>query len=338
MTMVRGISGLAVVLGVGLSAPLAHAQPTDAAKQEAQRLYQDAAKAMDARDYAQACAKLEVARKILPEHIRTAISLAECYDKLGAPATALKTFQEARALANAEKNTEKQTEIDTKMAALEPRVPHLTISVPKDIASLTGIWITCNSAPIPATQWGNAIAFNPGTYQIEVRAIDKAPWRTSAEVQIGKDSTVEIKPPWNTPPTAPAADQNVPRPEPTISIAETPPAPSSPLRTVGIVGISLGVVGMGAGAILGGMALSKNNASDDGHCKANNVCDQIGFDLRTEARSLGNGSTAALVVGGVLLAGGVVLVVVGGKNKESRDKGQTSVWMGPTSVGVRGRW
>lgn len=331
--MNRNLVAWALAVGIGLSPAIVRAQASDAATKEAQKLYQEAAKDMAAQQYGTACPKLEAAKKILPDHVRTAMSLAECYDKLGQPATALETFEAARVLADAQKNADKLAEIDSRLADLRPRVPHLTLVVPKDIASLPGFSVLRNRVPVPVAQWGKALAVNPGTYQIEATALDKAAWNTSAEIQLGHDSIIEIKPPWNGPKETPSD-----KPEKPAVPPATKPT-NSPLRTIGIVGISLGAVGMGAGAILGGLAISKNNASKDPrHCDTRNVCDQVGLDLRNESLTLGNGSTAAWIVGGVLATSGVVLFAMGGKKKTSGDEAQTGLWLGPTSAGLHGRW
>jgi len=333
--MVRRLAGMTLAIAISLTALGAEAQSTEAAKQEAQKLYQDAAKDMDAKEYARACPKLEAARKILPDHIRTAMSLAECYDKLGEPATAQEAFGFARALAHEQKNTDKLAEIDAKLVALKPRVPHLILSIPKEFSTLPGFAILRNGAPVPVAQWDKPISLNPGKYQIEVSAVDKKPWKTTVEIKAEKDTTLEIKPPWNDPPAI-ENSSGTSGTSPSGNGSDSPNPPSSTLRAIGIAGISLGAVGVGIGAILGGVAVAKNSASDSGLCNASNVCNQEGFDLRTEARAYGNLSTTALVVGSVLLASGVVLVVVGGKN--TSEKTQASLWVGPSSVGVRGMW
>jgi hypothetical protein len=323
----------ALVFGFSLRA--AHAEETDAATQEAAKLYKDAAKDMELREYSRACPKLEAARKIVPGHVRTAMSLAECYDKLGQPATALEVFKTARSIASAQGKADKVAEIDAKVEAIRPRVPHLTIIVPKGIASLPGLSLVRNDVPIPVSQWGAAVPINPGKYVIEVTALDKAPWKAPVEIEIGKDATVEVSPPWNEPAKTGANPQDGNRSQDTGSTSSG----RSGLRTAGFVGIGLGAVGLGVGAVLGGLAVSKNNESDDGHCKPDNHCDQIGFDLRTEGRTLGNASTAAFVLGGVFVAAGVISVVVSGKSKEaSGNAPQASFWVGPSGLGVRGRW
>ncbi|MBK9266171.1 MAG: tetratricopeptide repeat protein [Polyangiaceae bacterium] len=323
-----------------LMSPIAHAEEKEAARQEAQKLYQDAAKDMDQGQYRRACPKLDAAREIMPGHVRTAMTLAECYDKLGQPATALIVFEDARILASAEGKLDKVAEIDSKLATLASRVPRLTLAVSRNVAALSGFSIVRNGVPIPVTQWGEAVPVNPGTYHIKVTALDKAPWQTSAEIQIGQAVTIDITPPWSVPAGPPPKTvendkSSDPRTNPAPPIVQR----SSRLRTAGFVGIGIGVVGVGVGAILGGLAVSKNNDSDDGHCKPNNVCDQIGFDLRTEARTMGNASTALFIVGGLATAGGVILVTASpspGKGQEA--KARAGLWIGPSGVGIRGQW
>ncbi len=78
------------------------AQTPDArAKIEAQKLYEDGAKDMEAEAYSRACPKFEAAFKILPDHIRTGVTLAECLDKWGKPASALSVLEKVLPLAKA---------------------------------------------------------------------------------------------------------------------------------------------------------------------------------------------------------------------------------------------
>ena len=70
---------------------------------------------------------------------------------------------------------------------------------------------------------------------------------------------------------------------------------------------SVGLVGVGVGLVFGGMALSKNGASNEpGGCDAANRCTAEGRTLRDDAISLAGVSTATTIIGGVLLAGGLV--------------------------------
>ena len=134
-----------------------------------------------------------------------------------------------------------------------------------------------------------------------------------------------------------------------VEVASTPPAvvaevpaPRSWQRPLGIAVAALGVVGLGTGGLLAGLAVGKKNASNEaGHCDPQNTCDETGLDLRHQAVGLGNGATAALVVGGVLAAGGVVLLITApsrGHEPEKTAKIRWSIAISPTRVGVQGAW
>jgi hypothetical protein len=333
--------GVAFAILFASSAAVAQQQPDAKAQAAASELYTQAKREMEAGDYARACPRLEAARKILPDHVRTGVTLAQCYDKAGQPASAWAELKRVRPLAEAQGRADKWIEIDAKVADLEGRVPRLLIEVPAEVGALPGFAITRNGTPIVTAQWGTAEPVDPGVYEIGATALGKAPWSARVEVKNpGKNVAVKVAPPWALParvaekPVAEAKDKTPSRPASAAS--------SSWMRTAGFVGMGVGAAGLGVGAVLGGMALSRKGASNDGHCMTDDRCDQAGFDLRTEARALGNGSTAAFIVGGVVLGAGVALFVIsppGSKGREA-DEGQAraSLLIGPSGLGIRGAW
>jgi hypothetical protein len=77
------------------------------------------------------------------------------------------------------------------------------------------------------------------------------------------------------------------------------------LRLAGWISGGLGVLGLGVGAVAGGVAIAnKNSANCDGNLCAN------GGDIPS-VKTAAAVADAAFVAGGVLLAGGVTLVLVG---------------------------
>jgi hypothetical protein len=88
---------------------------------------------------------------------------------------------------------------------------------------------------------------------------------------------------------------------PTATDSPSPPK-SAPWRTVGWVAGGVGLVGIGLGAVFGGVAVADKGAA---HC-VNNVCDPGTLD---GMKSAATASTISLVAGGVLLAGGGALVL-----------------------------
>src|SRR5262245_12032105 len=105
-------------------------QPDPKAEKKASEPYKQARIEMEAGDYARACPLLEAAKKILPEHVRTGITMAQCYDEAGQPASAWAELMRVKSLAEAQGNADKVAEIDGLLSDLERRVPKLTIEVP----------------------------------------------------------------------------------------------------------------------------------------------------------------------------------------------------------------
>lgn len=328
--MQRRIHSTALVF-VMLVPGLALAQQPDArAKAEAQKLYEDGAKDMEAEAYARACPKIEAAFKILPEHIRTGLTLADCWDKLSRPATALGVLESVAPLAKARGDKAKIAEIADLIANLNERVPKLTIRVPGDLATTPGLAITRNGMPLPAASWGTAVSLDPGEYEIEASAVDKPSWKKTVKLEARSAKTVDIDPGWTVPDSV-----VVPGPR----LESPPPAPSAAPRIAGFVGIGLGAVGLGAWGLLGGLAISRN-ASADGHCGTDNLCNKVGFDNRSEAITLGHGATVGLIAGGVFAAVGVTLVLVSPRPKPAQRNAstETNVWVSPAGIGLRTTW
>ena len=104
--------------------------------------------------------------------------------------------------------------------------------------------------------------------------------------------------------------------------------------------MGLGVAGVAIGAVLGGLAIGKNSESNrDNHCDANDSCDPEGLSLRSKALGLGNGSTGAMIAGGVLLAGGVVLFATAKRAPaQSKEQAGARLEVGMSGIQVRGAW
>jgi hypothetical protein len=140
-------------------------------------------------------------------------------------------------------------------------------------------------------------------------------------------------------PSATPAAPGSPAPVP----AEAPPAPAgSSLRTWGWIAGGVGVAGVAAGSVFGLMAISKNAAtkqSGGGTCDSSNACDQADKNARDTARTLGDVSTVAFVVGGVGLATGAVLLLVAPSSHASSGvRAYPVVGASDAGLAVEGRW
>ncbi|WP_437316995.1 hypothetical protein [Sorangium sp. So ce385] len=333
----------------------ARAQPADPRTMAAaQSLFEQAVVEMDRKDYASACPKLEQTTQMLPEALGAKETLARCYEAQGRLASAWAQYGLVEALASRAGQTQRAAAAGKRAAALKPRLATLTVELPDAVRRLPGISIASDGLALGAAVWGTALAVDRGEHVIEAKAPGHRPW--SSKVVVGEDGAharVEVPmleaeeaapAPVSSAPapvsSAPAPVSSAPAPAPVRSAP--PPAARPWQRPVGFAAVITGAVGLGATGVLAALAVEKKNASnEEGHCDARNTCDEIGLDLRAQAMALGNGATAALVVGSVLAAGGVVLLVTAPSRKDRSETTGGIRWevgLSPARVGVRGAW
>jgi hypothetical protein len=301
----------------------------------AQALYEQATAEMDAGSYASACHKLEEVTKLAPQGLGAKLTLGQCYEALGKRASAWSQYARVEALAAKVGQEERSKRAGEKAAALRPLLATLSIEVPDEVRSIPGLSITRDGVVLGDAQWGLPLPVDAGAHEVTATAPGRKAWKVSAKVLAdGVKLVVRVKPLEVDPNAglrAPAGDQ----------------APQRPWqRPLGIGAMGLGGAGVAVGAVLGGLALSKNGASNDGdQCDALNRCDDAGLALRNEAMGLGTGSTVAIAAGAVVLAGGVVLFATApsAAAKDERAAAGARRWSArvellPGGVRVMGSW
>jgi len=245
--------------------------------------------------YAEGCAKFAASQKLDPVP-GTLLTLGDCYERAGQTASAWTTFNEAFSLANKVDDEPRATEAARRAGLLEPKLSKLMVEVAPG-GSVAGLEVRRNGKAIDPAVLGSAIPVDPREHSIEASAPGKTSWSTKIAID-PKPGVVTVR---------------VPALEDASSKVEIKPAGAEARRPwqrpTSFVVMGVGALGLGVGAILGGVALGKKGESNEGHCFPNNRCDEAGLDLRSQALSLGNASTALFIAGGVALAGGVVLFV-----------------------------
>ncbi|WP_438035656.1 hypothetical protein [Sorangium sp. So ce204] len=316
----------------------------------AQSLFEQAVAEMDSKNYASACPKLEQTTQMLPEALGAKETLARCYEAQGRLASAWAQYGLVEVLASRAGQAQRAAAAGRKAVALRPRLATLTVELPDAVRRLPGISIASDGLALGAAVWGTALAVDRGEHVIEARAPGYRPW--SRKVVIGEDGAhARVEVPMlgaeeAAPPPAPVASA----PGSAAPVTSTP-APGSPApapaahpwqRPVGIAAVAAGAAGLGATGVLAALAVGKKNASNqEGHCDARNTCDEIGLGLRDQAADLGNGATAALVVGSVLAAGGLVLLVTAPSRQDGPENTGAVRWridVSPARVGLHAAW
>lgn len=272
-----------------------------------------------------ACAKFEASVARLPQ-LGAQRALAACYEKTGKTASAWGAYR-ALAAAAARAHDARQQLAEKQAAALEPKLSKLTVKL--DAANrLAGLEIKRDGTPVAAAELGSAMPVDPGEHVLEATAPGHVAWTRKLEIS-ATPGTTEVAVP--------------------MLEAEAAPPPAEPVAPAPIVHTDDGgrasrhklayiVGGGGAGAIavalvFGGLASSKWSSSKD-HC-VDKRCDQDGVDLAGSAKTFGNVSTVAFVVGVGALAAGTYLYLTAPSAHESNATALRLVpGVSPQQVGV----
>jgi hypothetical protein len=298
----------------------AHAQGADAGAAEA--LFQSGKSLLEQKNYMLACPKLAESYRLDPG-TGTLLALALCHEGEGRLASAWGEFAEVAARSRREARPDREDLARTHMAALETRLPLLTISVAPGAEKIERLEIKRDGVAVGSGSWATAVPVDPGHHHVEASAPGYKPF--SATVTLGTDAAREVV-------LVPVLEREAEVPGATP--ADAPMNSGSGLRYGGIAVAGAGVVGIVLGTVFGFRAISLNNTSSS-DCNAQNVCGAAAYNSRRDARSAGDVSTVAFVAGGALLAGGGVMFLVG--NAHSRTS--TALRAGPVvsdrEVGIR---
>lgn len=289
-------------------APAVGAQPTVSGEAVAETLFREATTLIQEGNYAEACPKLEASHRADPAG-GTVLLLAICYEQTGRTASAWLRFNEARAMARADRRQDREARANEHLAALEPRLSFVTVVVTGSERDLPGYTVEVDGAPLPLLDTSASFPVDPGEHVVRATAEGKREWSSSVVVTgQGERSTVEIPAlmdlPAPAPPDARAGSPSAPAspPEPPIVDRRPRRAPGTTQRRlaygVGLVGLAT----TGFGAYFGVVALDRREESEK-LCPELTCTDADGAALNAEAFT--NADRA-----NVLIGGGVGLIVV----------------------------
>ncbi|MCC6997474.1 MAG: hypothetical protein IT370_22855 [Deltaproteobacteria bacterium] len=315
MTTITKLACAALLLS--LAAPAAAQTPEDKATAEA--LFKEGRRLMDAKDYPQACPKLEASQRLDPA-VGTLFNLAACYELSLRTASAFATWRQVENLAGLAKQTSRQKYARDKANALESLVPKVVL----EVTPTPGLIIKRNGVVVDPALWGLPLSVDPGAISIEASAPGYVTFTAALQAAESTQSKVAIpalvaepvaSPEPTSPPTPTPSPTPSPRPTPSPSMAPpaaVPPLPltSGPVRHprrkwAYVVG-GVGLVTLGAGVVFGLMARSDWSTAE-AHCDDDIVCDRTGYDAATDAQSAATLSTVLVSVGAAATVGGLVL-------------------------------
>jgi hypothetical protein len=343
----RCLPAVLALAGALVAAPGARAQTTDkndkTDKAGAVLLFDQGRKLMEAKRFPEACEKFAASQKLDPA-VGTVLNLGECQEQSGHLATAWGYYREALALAESRSDAERGRFASERAKSLEGHLATLTLAPPSP--AIAGLEVRRDGVVVGAAALGMALPIDTGMHTVEATAPGRRPW--SAQVEVLRDGTavsVKVPPlesdPGTTPTTLPAtpvddsrhterndAHEMSPPPPPQ-------PSPSEPLgatRWAAIATGGAGVVALGASGFFALRASSTWNGAN-GHCNANNQCDDVGYEANQTARRQAGVATAFAVTGVVAIAAAGTLWLLAPSHGRA---GLAVTWRGGPSQGAVG--
>jgi hypothetical protein len=301
----------AAIMGAMLASSLprvAHAEDKAAALD----LFNAAKKDMDAKNYVEACRKLELAHNYDKSLDGIVLNLATCYQRQGKWASAWGRFRDSLVRAEKSGNEARIAAAKAGIADTEPRISRVTLKV---AAKVPGLELRRDDKVVDPNEIGIAVPIDPGEHTFSASAPGYKAWATKFTIAVTAESrTIEV-PPLEAEPKAGAKD---------ASGGDTTTSSSSPL--VGYAAVGAGVLLVGAGV---GAHFIARSAYDD--YKAG-CAEQTTPTCEDEAgkSKVQTWQTVSFVAGGVgLVAAGVGVVLLVTNKREPRS-GSASFVASPT--------
>lgn len=227
---------------------------------------------------------------------------------------------------------------------IEAIQPTLVFAATASGDDTTQVRVLLDGAVIQASLDGKEVAVDPGPHKLRFEFAGTEPIEQPITVNTGeKRRKVPVafgKPKIVAPPAPSVAPISPPPASAPVATGAPPPTqpvpPSSPegstQRTLGVVGIAVGVVGLGLGAVTGAIAVSKHSNLGQ-ECSA--TCPASAQSDRDSYYTMGALSTVGFIVAGIGAGGGILLLATAPKSKAA-SSGRISPWFGVGSVGMTG--
>lgn len=321
------IAILGVIAALFMNSSSAWADP----KADAEALYREGMRLMQAGAAAEACPKLAESQRLDPA-LGTEFRLAECYEATGRLASAWSLFRDVEGKARAAKLLPQAQKAGKRADGIEPKLGGIAILVPESLKALKQLTITRDGEDVSPDAWGVSLPVDPGAHTVRVTAEGKLPWTREISAAAGEKARVEIGPLLDAPSAPPP-----PAPPPT-----NPDSSFSRVRILAIAAGGAGVLSVIAGGALGGLALSRDQTWNDmtlAHCDASRACDAASIPsiraIEGERSTFATASTITFAAGGALVAAGVALWLISSPKAGAPSVGILSVAPGAPGAAIR---
>jgi hypothetical protein len=335
------VTGLALLLSLLLSAvsSTGYAQD-DATRASARELGYSGIKDFEAENYPAASDKLEKAFRLLPVP-SLGLWSARALAKRGLLVEASERYRQVTRLkpegGDVAVQQAAQAEATAELNALTPRLPWITIEVqgvpPEDVG------LKIDGVPLPPQQAGAPRPVNPGQRKVQGATADERMEQVAVFAE-GERKSVVLK-------FAPRAVSGAPAPsspeQPVGALALPAATPGSPApvtakrsgagRTLGVVALVAGGVGLAASGITALVAIGKKGEIEDSDSCDGLKCNPEEGSLVNDYNSMRTASSVTFFVGLGLTGLGTVLLLTSSSDEK---KPAVSLRLGPASANVRG--
>ncbi len=261
--------------------------------------------------------------------------IANCEEHLGQLAEALADFELAEDLAERHSAKDVLRLVQPRLAALEGRVPRLTLEVDPSDAPFD---VLVDGASVPRSCWSTPLRMSPGDREVVARAGQREAFRATVHLDEGASERVRLDlrdaPAQATPPARVAEPKAAPSPA-TPDRPREAPAPASPktggpgAAVIVLGGAAVALAAAGAGTFVA--AGAKNDAAREG-CAGPATCDA---SARDTVRAL-DAASLALWIGAGAAAGTAVVIWATAKPAEPAKPPRASLSVGPARLTIEG--
>jgi hypothetical protein len=289
----------ALLLALTLATAPGRALAGDAAA--AEELFQQGREALRRGDYADACAKLDESQRLDPA-AGTILNLGDCKEHLGLFASAWALYKEVADRASS--GEAKRAEAQRRLAAIEPRLSHLSVALARGAPE--GAAITRDGVELRGASLGIPLPVDPGAHVVVARAPGHAPRQTTVHLAEAESRAV------------------------TLEVGPVEESAGS-TRTLGFVLGGVGIAGIAVGVATGLMTLDRKNTVES-LCPDKRCATRAGLDAASQGKTLSLASTLAFAGGAAALGLGAVFVLTSPSEAHTTS---VSAGVGPGSLGVR---
>jgi hypothetical protein len=316
--------GLCLVTACLALARPATAQPTT----QADALFQQGLSDMQAGNYESGCPRLAESHRLDPSP-GALFTLAECEAAWTKVATAIEHYQAfvdvltSLPAARRDRFDERRRIALEKIAALSSTAPEITVDV--SAAAAASLSVKRDGQLVEPSSYGVGRKVDPGQYVFTAEVDGRTVWERT--VRLSLQDRAQIQVPW------PVQEELKTVAAPSEPITEAAPGTNrkAPLRVLTYVSGGVGIAGLAAGIVAGGLALGKKNIIEK-HCPGR-LCDAEGRSAVESGQRAALVSTLGFAVGLAGAAAATTLLLL--RRSDARPVRVARYGLSPALLSVR---